>query len=106
MPSGTPLAASSFRISDLDDRAVWTIAQEAIVDRPVVGRGDLAARGVYEIGLTFEVDDVPPRHANIIGWQGDKQDWLALALRLEDGGHVVRPGGGGACRALPPTRFE
>lgn len=91
MPHGSPLAVSVFRITDLDDGAVWEIARDSIVDRTVYGRGDLPSSVVYEVGLGFEVDDIPPRHANIIGWQGEKKDWMALALHLEEAARLVLP---------------
>lgn len=91
MPSGTPLAVSIFRISDLDEDAIWAIGRESIVDRTVYGRGDLSAGVVYDVELAFDVDDVPPRHANIVGWQGEKPDWMALALRLEEAARLVTP---------------
>lgn len=91
MPSGTPLGVSIFRTTGLDDSSVWAIGHEAIVDRAVLGRGDLSAGAVYDVGLSFDPDDVPPRHANIIGWPDEKEDQIALALQLEDATTLVMP---------------
>lgn len=91
MPSGNPLAVSVFRITDLDDADVWKIARDSIVGRNVHGRGDLAASVVFGVGLTFDADDNPPRHANIIGWSGEKPDWMELALRLAEAARLVLP---------------
>lgn len=62
-------------------------AQEAI------GSGRILASVVYELGLGFNPDGVPhPRHANIVGWPPDKEDWKALADEIALGAvFVARP---------------
>lgn len=44
--------------------------------------GDVLAGGVFDVGLGVRPDNVPERHAAIIGWPDQKDEQLSLAQRL------------------------
>lgn len=79
------LNLSVYVTTGLDDVATWDIADTAIVDRSVYGRGDVHSIDVAKQGLAVDHDNVPPRHANISGWplEKDAQKELAQALAAQ-----------------------
>lgn len=82
---------SIFRIAGLTDSVVLAIGNREVgVNRRLHGWGVFEARSVVDLGLRLEPDDVPPRHANIVGWPEDKdaviekaQDLSACAIDLK-----------------------
>lgn len=75
------LQLSVFRIQDLTDEETWDVAV-AITDRSVRARGDIAVSGVRGASLDVEPDDIPLRHANIVGWPKDKAKQKQIAMEL------------------------
>jgi hypothetical protein len=39
---------------------------------------------VAEVGLKIDADDIPPHHANIVGWPNDASEVKLKALMLAD----------------------
>jgi len=44
--------------------------------------GDVLAGVAFDVGLNVRPDNVPERHAAIIGWPAQKDEQLSLAQRL------------------------
>lgn len=51
-------------------------------DRILKGWGDVVAGAVFDVGLDVRPDNVPERHAAIVGWPERKDEQLSLAQRL------------------------
>ena len=75
---------SIFRIDGLPDNAIWALGDHHVGtdQRPVLARLDLNARTIYEQALNFEVDNTPPRHANIVGWPTDRSHFRSIAQQV------------------------
>jgi hypothetical protein len=74
---------SVFRTGGLSEDGVAAIGRREVgADRPLYGWGEVCASAVFEVGLDLEPDDVPPRHANIIGWPADKSEVIERAQEL------------------------
>lgn len=75
---------SVFRISGLSEAEIWDIGENVgrQRDKALLGRADIEALPVYEVGLFIDPDDTPPRHANIIGWPDEDSAIKLAALEL------------------------
>ena len=81
------LALSVFRTQGLAEPEVWDLGRQYVASpqgRTMHGRADVVAEAVQDAGLRVDADDDPPRHANIVGWPGEKhaQKIVAHALAL------------------------
>lgn len=74
---------SVFRISGLQENDVWSIGDN-LRSQPSLGRADIKALSVLEIGLLIDADDIPPRHANIIGWPEEASAIKLKAMELAE----------------------
>ncbi len=54
----------------------------SVSGRRLLARAELNVANITSVGLQVEVDDTPPRHANIIGWPLEKDEWMSLAQQL------------------------
>jgi hypothetical protein len=84
------LHLSVFRTKGLDEKAIWDIAENEIIKKAtspctLYGRADILSMKVKSTGLEIDPDNIPPRHANIIGWpsEKDKQKLFAIELARE-----------------------
>jgi hypothetical protein len=81
---------STFRIGGLDEGSVWRLAEQHV--EPTQGRVIASAivqgSGVFDAGLDIDPDDVPPRHACIIGWPEEKEARKEHALLLREMSHL------------------
>lgn len=50
--------------------------------KPPYGFASIVASLVYEEGLLIEADNIPPRHAEIIGWPIDEAHQKSIAQVL------------------------
>jgi hypothetical protein len=81
------LELSVYAIQGLPEDEIWRLAKREI-PKSVLGRGDLAPQEVIPHGLRVNRDDVPPRHANILGWPVLKDEQNAIAVELSG---IARP---------------
>jgi hypothetical protein len=79
---------SVFRVSGLLENEIWQLVDNLRTDQSLLGRADIKARSVNETGLAVEADDIPPRHANIIGWPDDDLAIRLKALELAETAHL------------------
>lgn len=86
LPNGSPLQTSVFRTRDLSDPQIWEIglAIGTHRGRTLRARADVSAGSVLALGLLIEPDDTPRRHANIVGWPGEKHEQLMFATELAE----------------------
>jgi len=78
------LETSMFRGAGLDGGEILK-AGDAVglrTSRALKAWGDVRAGEVFTVGLAVRPDNVPLRHAAIIGWPGQKDERLSLAQRL------------------------
>jgi len=88
-------ATSVFRIDGLDDKALWGHVDVHVgsTGRRVEGAGIVLAQVVKNVGLRMRADDVPPRHAEIVGWPDEKSDQKSRAQQLAGAAVLkMRPG--------------
>ncbi len=74
---------SVFRIFNLQVNEIWNIG-DSLRTEPPLGRADLQASIVTETGLTIDPDDIPPRHANIIGWPDESSEIKLKAVVMAE----------------------
>jgi hypothetical protein len=85
LPSSSNLKHSVFRIIDLADEEIWTLAVEKVepMRGRVIGRGDLRVSGIIENNLRVAPDENPEsRHADIVGWPEDRDHRATIAKVL------------------------
>lgn len=88
---------SVFRTSELEEDQIWELGDSYInrAGELIWGRSDLSLAIINEFMLELEVDDNPPRHANVINWPEDDDERLLvsqkLAKRASDLGWVAYP---------------
>jgi hypothetical protein len=77
---------SVFRIDDLEEKEIWELGEEHVplhVDgQPHPGRAEFIALHVSEVGLSLDPGDIPPRHADIVGWSEEKEVVKQTAMEL------------------------
>lgn len=79
---------SVFRIFGLRENEIWELGDNLRTDQPLLGRADIKAGSVNETGLAVEADDIPHRHANIVGWPDDDSAIRLKALELAEKAHL------------------
>lgn len=88
---------SVFRIDGLKAGEIWNLARRHILPagRNLHGRADLTAHQVEttEPALRLEMDEVPPRHGNVVSWPAERDEQLALAQELAERARHVEPPG-------------
>jgi hypothetical protein len=78
---------SVFRTSGLREYEIWELGG-SLRAKLCWGRADIAAGDVSETGLAVAADDIPPRHANIVGWPDDNSAIKLKALELSERAHL------------------
>ncbi len=76
---------SVFRTYDLAEEEIWSIGDRHVAipqSKMLLGRAELLVRDIQSVGLDLEPDDKPPRHASIIGWPIEKNEWKSLSQVL------------------------
>ncbi len=78
---------SVFCTEGLSEPEIWTAGEQVVSSRAdnatLYGRADLKALDIRRNKLQVVRDDIPPRHANIIGWPADdraSQRMIAVEL--------------------------
>ena len=85
LPEPSTRATSVFRTSGLIETEIWRIAEEHVsgpAGRTIHGRADILVSQVEATGLCVDPDNVPERHAEIVGWPQEKHERLSLAQHL------------------------
>lgn len=77
---------SVFRIAELSENEVWEIGNAVGIERnlKLLARADIKVSSVTKIGLGIDADDIPPRHANIVGWPDEDSEIKLKALELAE----------------------
>ena len=93
LPSRDSLETSVFRTVELDRAEIRRIGD--MVGEPS-GRtlrawGDVLADVVFDVGLDVRPDNIPERHAAIIGWPEQKDEQISLAQRLAEAATLHLP---------------
>lgn len=84
---------SVFRITGISDKEIWHIGDREVAkdpNRSILGRADISASNVVEKGLEILPREPPERHANIVGWPGEKSKQKLIALELAAEAHFYR----------------
>jgi hypothetical protein len=81
------LETSTHRIENLAAAEIWKLGYEHVEDaaksRIIKARGQGAYALADAQGLTLDVNGTPyPRHVDIIGWSGDKDDRMMKATEI------------------------
>jgi len=74
-PPPDGIATSVFAIRSLPEATVWELGQVFVATprgRTLKARADVRVRDVREVSLQVALDNVPARHANIVGWPSEK----------------------------------
>jgi hypothetical protein len=73
-----------YRTLDLTLEEVWDLGNRIGVQgsRNLHGRADTTVSNVRATGLEIEADDIPPRHAEIVGWPVSESEQQLLAIKL------------------------
>jgi len=74
---------SVYRILGLGENEIWEIG-EHLRPRALLARADIKATSVSETGLTIDGDDIPFRHAHIVGWPQEDSAKKLKALELAE----------------------
>lgn len=85
MPSNKHGNTSCFRIINLQASDIWNIATNHVLNdkiKNVYGRFDFVSQIVYGQRLTFDPNNEPERHANIIDWPSDKTAQKSKAQQI------------------------
>lgn len=79
---------SVFRILGLSPNEMWAIGETVGSQRALplspLARADIKASSVTDAGLEINADDIPPRHANIVGWPEDDSAIKLKAIELAE----------------------
>ncbi|MBF0537789.1 MAG: hypothetical protein HQL03_05995 [Nitrospirae bacterium] len=76
---------SVFRISGISDEEIWDIGEREVVPKKgkaMKGRADIPAYEVLKHNLSVDPEEPPPRHANIVSWNLNRQDQRLIAVKL------------------------
>ena len=81
------LRLSVFRIDNLSEPEIWKIGFEKVIakmnqHKNLHGRADIRALNILETNLQINPDNIPPRHASIIGWPELKEERKSIAQEL------------------------
>lgn len=93
LPSRDTLGTSVFRTVGLDRRDIRRIGDMVggPSGRTLKAWGNVLAGLVFDVGLDVRPDNVPERHAAIIGWPEQKDEQISLAQRLAEAATLHLP---------------
>jgi len=91
------LKLSVFDIMHLSELHIWAIGKKYVCEpqgKTLYGRGQFPVSTAVGVGLKVEVDNTPPRHANLYGWPQEKSEQKIVALQLAKQAELrwARPG--------------
>ena len=79
---------SVFRTIGFMEAEVWDLAAIHVKSNPKA-RAVVTPQGVVDSGLEVNPDNIPPRHANIVGWPAGKDAQTSHAVELAAHGALV-----------------
>lgn len=91
-PAKADNATSVFATTSLLENEVWSLGTEHVGTprgEPILARGDILETHVRACGLRVVRAEPPPRHANIVGWPGEKHEVMALCEQLAEKATLV-----------------
>lgn len=93
LPSRDPVETSVFRTTGLARGDVQSIGEGvgSASSRSLKAWADVLAGAVYDVGLQVRPDNVPERHAAIVGWPAHKDEQLSLAQQLAEAATLRGP---------------
>jgi len=88
------LRLSVFRVDGLAIEEVWELGQSNVVDRMnqprnLYGMANIKASAVRDVGLDIDPDNIPPRHACLVGWPESKSEQMLIQHELAAKAHLV-----------------
>jgi hypothetical protein len=84
-PAARDHQTSVFRVQELTERQIWSLGDRYVASpsgKDLRARAELSVAQIREIGLQVEPAEPPPRHANIVGWPIEKDEWMSRAQEL------------------------
>lgn len=93
LPSRDTRETSVFRTVGLDHREVRRTGEMVggPSGRTLKAWGNVIAGVVFDVGLGVQPDNVPERHAAIIGWPEQKDEQITLAQQLAEAATLYLP---------------
>lgn len=79
------LEVSVFRITGLPEVEIWSVGELEVAEksgRTLRARADISVATVQAKELHADLDDIPPGHANIVGWPDEKSKQKLMAIEL------------------------
>ena len=73
----------------MTETALWQLGNQDPSGRNLHGAGIITAGAVEQTSLHLDPNDVPPRHANIVGWPAGKDEQKSLAQELSSEAKLV-----------------
>lgn len=88
------LRLSVFRIDGLSIEQVWENGLVNVIGamtqtRTLYGMGKIKASAVRDVHLDIDADDIPPRHACLIGWPEEKYRRMSIAQELAASARLI-----------------
>ena len=84
---------SIFRIDGLTTEDVCQIGQREVISkmpgRTLHGFGDIVAQAFEDAKLTIVPDNIPARHASVVGWPEGKDEQMLIAIELAASARLV-----------------
>lgn len=79
---------SVFQVTNLPEDEIWRIGNN-IREKTPLGRADIKAEAIYNTDLLISLDNIPPRHANIINWPEDPSAIKLKTIELAQQANLV-----------------
>lgn len=81
---------SVLRIDGLSHHAVQTLGTALLKEHIPIAHAVSSASTVIDLGLRFDPDNTPERHANIVDWPLTKPEQKLIALKIAAMATVIR----------------
>jgi len=83
---------SVFRVDGLRTEDVRHLGSRVLKKPPPIAHATCRGSAIYDCDLRFDPDNMPERHANIVGWPERKDHQKLLCIRLAACAEVCRYG--------------
>lgn len=84
------LETSVFRTSGLNRSEVKALSKMARKDKGPYAAGHVAAKDITNKKVSLEPDNIPERHASIIGWPATREDQMEIARDLANSSELEK----------------